>query len=434
MSDSMEALNLQEVQKNQPTINVGMIGSVSNGKSSITEKITGIKTQKHSSELKRNITIKLGYANAKIFKCDKCPAPGCYQSHSSATMEAKCSYCNLDMKLEKHISIVDNPGHVALMATMLNGTCVMDTTILVEAANNTGLAPQTKHHLLATKMIGMNNTVTCLNKMDLIKQPASLARLNDLRKCLINTTAEKSPIIPIVANHSINIDVLCEYICKFIKEPTRNCDTGLKMIIVRSFNINKQEVSLDQLEGAVVGGTIIQGVLHTNDKVAIYPGVIKKSNENDKSRWCYKPLYGTVLSINSETNNLEFAIPGGLIGVKLDVDPSFATKDGLVGNVLTHRDNVNEFLIYEVIFVELELFGEIENNIKDTEILVINSNACSEKCEVVKTKKNKAELKLLERPICAKIGDYITLSKVINNTINVVGRSKILDGLQSIKL
>src|SRR3990172_10607755 len=99
VNKNMETLNLNEVRKNQPTINVGMIGSVSNGKSSITEKVTGIKTQKHSSEMKRNITIKLGYANAKIFKCETCPAPKCYQSYSSAEMEVKCLHCNGDMKL-----------------------------------------------------------------------------------------------------------------------------------------------------------------------------------------------------------------------------------------------------------------------------------------------------------------------------------------------
>ncbi|ARF12618.1 eukaryotic translation initiation factor 2 gamma subunit [Klosneuvirus KNV1] len=421
----------KEIMKNQPTINVGMIGSVSNGKSSVTEKITSVKTQKHSSEMKRNITIKLGYANAKIFKCQTCPAPQCYQHQPSSVMDANCNSCDSPMTLEKHISVTDVPGHLSLMTTMLNGTCVMDTTILVESAANDGLAPQTKHHLLATKMIGVNNSIACLNKMDLVKKQKGTEKLLELRKNLIGTMAETSPIIPVAANHGINIDVLCEYICKFIKEPVRNYNATLKMIIIRSFNVNKQEVSLDQLEGGVVGGTITQGVLHKGDKISIHPGLIDKNHDNDKTRWKYKPIKGTVLSINSETNNLDFAIPGGLIGIKLDIDPGLATKDNLVGNIMTNYDNTDAYCVYEIIFVELQLFDDMQ--IENKEILVINSNACSEKCEVVKTKNTKAELKLLERPICAIKSDYITISKIIANNITVVGRAQILDGLETIR-
>jgi len=359
-----------------------------------------------------------------------CPAPQCYQPEQSSIMEASCHICQKPMTLEKHISITDTPGHQSLMATMLNGTCVMDTTILIESASNDGLAPQTKHHLLATKMIGVNNSITCLNKMDLVKKPKGMEKMTDLKKNLVGTMAENSPIIPVAANHGTNIDVLCEYICKYIKEPVRNYDATLKMIIIRSFNVNKQEISIDQLEGGVVGGTITQGVLNKNDKISIYPGLIDKNHETDNIRWRYKPIKGTVLSINSETNNLDFAIPGGLIGIKLDIDPGLAAKDNLVGNILTNYDNTDAYCVYEVIFVELQLFDNMQ--LTNKEILVINSNACSEKCEVVKTKNNKAELKLLERPICATKLDFITISKIIANNITVVGRAKILDGLQSI--
>lgn len=419
----------KDIIKNQPTLNVGMIGSVSNGKSSVTEKITGIKTQKHSSEMKRNITIKLGYANAKIFKCPSCPDPQSYQPHPSSIIEADCGLCGKKMSLEKHISVVDSPGHQSLMTTMLNGTCVMDTTILIESVANDGLAPQTKHHLLATKMIGVGNSVTCLNKMDLVKKQKGTDKVIELRKNLVGTMAENSPIVPVAANLGLNIDVLCEYICKFVKEPVRNYDATLKMIIIRSFNVNKQEVSLDHLEGGVVGGTITQGVLHKGDKISIYPGLIEKNTDSDDIRWKYRPIKGTALSINSETNNLDFAIPGGLIGIKLDIDPGLAAKDNLVGSILTNYDNTDAYRVYELIFVELQLFENIQ--LSNKEILVINSNACSEKCEVVKTKGTKAELKLLERPICAMKNDYITISKIITNNITVVGRAKILDGLES---
>src|SRR5207253_2189064 len=136
------------------------------------------------------------------------------------------------------------------------------TTILIEAANNPIPAPQTIEHLLATKLIKLKNSITCLNKMDLVKKEIGIERFNSLKEHLKGTMSENSPIIPVIANHNINIDILCEYICKFIEEPHRDLENNLKMIIVRSFNINKQESDIKDLEGAVIGGTITEGTLH----------------------------------------------------------------------------------------------------------------------------------------------------------------------------
>jgi translation initiation factor 2 subunit 3 len=137
--------NIEELQ---PTINIAMIGHVSNGKSKTTERITGIKTQKFSKEQERGMSIRLGYANAKIFKCEDCKAPQCYQSFSSTTFDPKCKYCNKELVLVRHVSFVDCPGHNQLMNTMLNCTGIVDTTILMESANNNSIpAPQTAEHL-----------------------------------------------------------------------------------------------------------------------------------------------------------------------------------------------------------------------------------------------------------------------------------------------
>ena len=442
MEQPTEQINIalsDNIKNNQPTINIGMIGSVSNGKSLITEKITGIKTQKHSKEKERNITIKLGYANAKIFKCLNCPSPQCYQPHSSSIMTTNCKFCDCDLLLIKHISLLDSPGHNLLMLTMLNGTCVMHNTILVESASNKTLASQTKEHLKAIGMVGLRNSITCLNKMDLIKKDFAFDKINSLNNSLIGTLAENCPIIPIAANYGINIDVLCEYICKYIPEPIVDLNGKLKMIIIRSFNINKQDISYENIQGGVIGGTIMKGIVNVNDKVCIYPGIITKNESSSKECWSYKPLFCSVISINSETNVLQYAIPGGLLGIKLDIDPGLTIKDGLVGNILTTSDNINEYKIFETIIVILELLDSSNNTqnefdkFKPKDIFTINFNACNSKCEIIKIKNNKAELKLLEKPICAKFNDYITLSITsLNNTI-VVGRAKILKGKESLK-
>ena len=413
-----------ETIHNQPTINIGVIGSVSNGKSSIVEKITGTKTQKYSTEIKKNITIKLGYANAKIYKCSICPEPKCYQSEPSNIFTSNCKYCDNVMILQKHVSFVDCPGHQTLMSTMLNGTCIMDTTILVESINNQTLPSQTKEHLSATKMANLSNSITCINKLDLIKKDQAIQKINQIKTSLIGTMAEHSPIVPIVANYGINIDILCEYICKYCPEPNKDLDSNVKMIIVRSFNINKQHSSIDQLEGGVVGGSILKGTLVKNDDIIIYPGVITKGTT---AKWNYKPIVGTVLTIHSEKNSLENAIPGGLIGVKLDIDPGLAAKDGLVGNILTKYPS-SDLKIFETLFIEYELFG---NKIEKNDILIINYNACNEKSQVVKMKGQKAELLLLDRPICVSLGDFITLSHYSDSITTVLGRGKIIDGLES---
>merc|ERR1712161_127344 len=75
-----------EVISRQATINVGTIGHVAHGKSTVVKAISGVQTVRFKNELERNITIKLGYANAKIYKCDNdsCPRPDCYRSCGSA--------------------------------------------------------------------------------------------------------------------------------------------------------------------------------------------------------------------------------------------------------------------------------------------------------------------------------------------------------------
>ena len=85
----------------------------------------------------RNITIKLGYANAKLYECPTCEAPERYQSFNSAEPDnSKCRKCEADLILTRHVSFVDCPGHDALMATMLAGAAVMDAALLLVAGDH----------------------------------------------------------------------------------------------------------------------------------------------------------------------------------------------------------------------------------------------------------------------------------------------------------
>merc|ERR1711916_259849 len=112
------------VMSRQATINIGTIGHVAHGKSTVVKAISGVQTVRFRNELERNITIKLGYANAKIYKCTKpdCARPSNYTSYGSAQVDnPPCAMedCDGEMELLRHVSFVDCPGHDILMATML---------------------------------------------------------------------------------------------------------------------------------------------------------------------------------------------------------------------------------------------------------------------------------------------------------------------------
>ena len=98
-----------EIIARQATINIGTIGHVAHGKSTVVKAISGVQTVRFKNELERNITIKLGYANAKIYKCDneECPRPSCYRSYKSEKeVDPVCERegCSGTYRLLRHVS------------------------------------------------------------------------------------------------------------------------------------------------------------------------------------------------------------------------------------------------------------------------------------------------------------------------------------------
>ena len=141
-----------EIMSRQATMNIGTIGHVAHGKTTLVRAITGIQTTRHKNEKERNITVYLGYANAKLYKCPKCPDLEAYKAYGSDhDDEINCDKCGEKLQLLRHISFVDCPGHDILMATMLNGTSVMDAAVLLIAANMQCPQPQTREHLAAVE-------------------------------------------------------------------------------------------------------------------------------------------------------------------------------------------------------------------------------------------------------------------------------------------
>lgn len=184
----------------QATINIGTIGHVAHGKSTVVRAITGIQTIRFKNELERNITIKLGYANAKFFFCTNqhCPKPGSFLSqNSSRNIKPHCKQCLYGMNLVKHVSFIDCPGHEILMATMLNGASIMDSALLVIASNEICPQPQTSEHLAACEIMKMKNLIILQNKVDLITREKALKNFKDILNFKKNTSYEQAVIIPL---------------------------------------------------------------------------------------------------------------------------------------------------------------------------------------------------------------------------------------------
>jgi translation initiation factor 2 subunit 3 len=199
-----------EVISRQATINIGTIGHVAHGKSTLVKAISGVKTIRFKNELIRNITIKLGYANAKIYKTEgPVDVPGHYRSEGSATADTFTDD-GKEWSLQRHVSFVDCPGHDILMATMLNGAAVMDAALLLVAGNEPCPQPQTSEHLAAVEIMRLQNIIILQNKVDLVKQEQAEAQHEQIKKFVAGTVADSAPIIPISAVLRYNIDVVCE--------------------------------------------------------------------------------------------------------------------------------------------------------------------------------------------------------------------------------
>lgn len=308
----------------QPEVNIGVVGHVDHGKTTLVQALTGIWTARHSEELKRGMTIKLGYADGNIAYCENLEPPEAY------TTEQQCPDGS-ESKLLRRVSYVDAPGHEALMATMLSGAALMDGAILVIAANEPCPQPQTREHFAALDIIGVRNIIVVQNKIDVVSRDKALENYKQIKKFLEGTWAENAPIIPVSALHKANIDVLLQAIQEIIPTPKRELSKPPLMYVARSFDVNKPGTPPEKLQGGVIGGSLIQGVLRVGDEIEIRPGVRVPVGPG---RYRYEPIITEVTSLRFGDLEVDEAKPGGLLAIGTKLDPSITKADSLVGNVV----------------------------------------------------------------------------------------------------
>ncbi|MCS7120648.1 MAG: translation initiation factor IF-2 subunit gamma [Nitrososphaerota archaeon] len=400
----------------QPEVNIGTIGHVDHGKTTLVEALTGVWASRHSEELKRGITIKLGYADAAVFRCPKCESPRNYST------DEQCQRCGSKGEFVRALSFVDAPGHEALMATMLSGAAVMDGVILVIAADERCPQPQTREHLAAIEIIGINKIVIAQNKIDLVDRHRALESYMEIKKFVEGTVAEEAPIIPLSAQNRINVDLLLYAVEHYIPTPVREATKPPRMYVVRSFDINKPGTSVEDLVGGVIGGTIIQGSFKVGDEIEIRPGI---SGLHGKER-SYEPLFTRITSLHTGGRNVEEAYCGGLVGVGTLLDPSLTKADGLVGNVVgrpetlpeTRFDLSLEFHLFERVVGTKEM-SEVKN-LNNGEELLLDVGTAPTIGRVENVRGDKVEMKL-SRPVCAEDSARVAISRRIAGRWRLIG-------------
>ncbi len=394
----------------QSEINIGMVGHVDHGKTTLTKALSGIWTDRHSEEIKRGISIRLGYADCIFYKCPKCGEPECYGT------QATCPKCGGKTQLLRKVSFVDSPGHETLMATMLSGTALMDGAVLVIAANEACPQPQTAEHLMALDILGVKNIVVAQNKADLVSKEAAIKNNADIQSFLAESNVGKAPVIPIAANYGANIDALISAIEAHIPTPERNLKKKPRMFVARSFDINRPGTDIEQIRGGVVGGSLKQGVLEVGDEIEIKPGVRKKNN--------YETVTTKIVSLIAGGLNLDKVTPGGLIAVGTQLDPTFTKSDNLCGNLVGRPGELPEPLYDLNLDINLlpRLVGvkdevEIKPIAKDESLMLSVASAIT--LGVVSNPKSGGIT--LKLPVCAEAGDKVAISRRFGARWRLIG-------------
>jgi len=382
----------------QPEINIGLVGHVDHGKTTLVKALSGKWTDTHSEELKRGITIRLGYADTVFRKCSKCKEPECF------CVNEKCPHCKTKTKPVRKVSFVDAPGHESLMATMLSGATIIDYALLLIAANEECPQPQTKEHLMALEISGIKKIIIVQNKIDVISDEQAMKNYNQIKEFIKGTIYENSPIIPISAQHSTNIS----------KEPM--------MFVARSFDINPPGSDPANMRGGILGGALKQGKLIINDEIEIKPG--RSLEKGGKKLW--EPITTKIVGLITGGYPVKEIFPGGSVGVMTMLDPAIVKSDSLTGSVIGKKGKLPkvwyEFklethLLEKVVGLKEDIAVE---PIKQNEILMLNINSAATVGFVTELKKDSISCSL-KIPVCAEPGSRVSISRRIGTRWRLIG-------------
>ncbi|MEM1542297.1 MAG: translation initiation factor IF-2 subunit gamma [Ignisphaera sp.] len=400
-----------------PELNIGIVGHVDHGKTTLVQALTGQWTARHSEELKRSMTIKLGYANGYLARCKNVEAPQSYRTNLLCPDGSEA-------EIIKSVSYVDAPGHEIFMATMLSGASLMDAAILVIAANEPCPQPQTREHLMALDFMGIDQVIIVQNKIDVITKEQAKSNYRQILDFLSTTKYSKAPIIPISALHGVNLDVLVMTMTRLFKTPERDLSRPAYMLVARSFDVNPPGTPPEKLVGGVIGGGLIRGEIKVGDEIEIKPGtrIVEKGSTR------FEPLVTRVVSIKYGIRDSNRAIPGGLVAIGTSLDPSLTKADTLIGNIAGHSvpDPVNSLLIEYKLFERVVGTKQLEivESIKPRENLMLTIGTAVRLGIVTKVAKDEIEVTTKE-PVVIVPKINVAIARQVKGRWRLIGWGRI---------
>ena len=245
---------MADFDRSKPHVNVGTMGHVDHGKTTLTAAITAVLAKKLPSDVNKPVAYDQ-IDNAPEEKARGITIASSHQEYESET---------------RHYAHVDMPGHADYVKNMITGAAQIDGAILVVAAND-GPLPQTREHVLLAHQVGVPKIVVFLNKMDLADPELVELVEMDVRELLTKNgyDGDNVPIIKGSATKALEGDAaseeaimeLVKAVDEYIEEPVRDLDKPFLMPIEDVFSIKGR--------GTVATGRIEQGIVKVNDPVEI---------------------------------------------------------------------------------------------------------------------------------------------------------------------
>ena len=411
-------MKLARANSKQPEVNIGMVGHVDHGKTTLTQALSGTWTDTHSEERKRGISIKLGYADTS------------FHVTSDGEHYAKGKHPEGEKgkgDLLRSVSFVDAPGHETLMAVMISGASIMDGALLLVAATEKCPQPQPREHLAALEIAGIKNIVVVQNKIDIVSKERAMESFDEFQEAVSCTISEDAPIIPVSAHHDVNLDILIEAIEETIPTPDRSQDEGCSMFVSRSLAVSRPGSRPSEINLGVICRSIVEGSFSLGDSILIAPG--RRIEEGNKIRWA--PLRTTINGIKGGGKDLKTAFSGGLCGISTPLDPLATKADDLSGQVMAREGELPP--IWDELSLDLQLLEKMISAsegaggirpLQPNEMLMVNSATATSVGTVANIKGKKAKLSL-RLPICAKEGSRITLSRRVGSRWRLIGHGTI---------
>lgn len=394
----------------QAELNIGLFGHVDHGKTTLVKAMTGKWTDTHSEEIKRGISIRLGYADAQLYFCSKC------KKH---TFEKKCK-CKSKTEAVRKISFIDAPGHETLMTTTIAASAIIDCALFLISANETCPQPQTLEHFMVLKSLGIKNIIIVQTKIDLVTKEKALENHKQIKKFLeeVGFKDKNIPIIPVCAFHKLNVDQVAEIIQKVWPTPKREKDTSLRVYISRSFDVNKPGTKIKDLKGGIIGGSVVKGIIKDGEEIVLSPGTLKDRKA--------EPITLKIQGLRAESESIKEAHPGGLIAIGTTMDPALTKSDMMCGSVLGSKKDYPKPMNQVQVKYEIFKRKDVENvHLREGEPVVLNVHTATTVGVIAKLKKGIATISL-KKPVAADLGSRATLSKRIGQRWRFVAIGEIV--------